>query len=313
MSHQDSSNKPTAATGAVLLSPEVEQRHVPKTYRMGRNVPSTASYIKNHVFALDNPTAFDFTKADFCAFNFAIVQALSNQSHQYGHTDTYSGTTPYDMREVGMLGVVKISMSDFCRYGYGQDGTPTTKHRKAITALMRFFHNTYVPIKFKGEDEPSLRPLILIIGQPIKDKYGSKTYELAISTFYSEDLRGNFGEYPQDLMKRIRANTDRVTEAHFLLAWKLGGQAKGSSLIRFIDDKVGGFVDDLGLLDSYKTQRVRTEKQLLSLFETMKSARLITDYKVEYIAQGGKKRMNKVAFQMATKQQMLDAPTGTEE
>lgn len=294
---------------------EIGTKRLPPTFRMGRYAHTEIANIKDYIFALVNPSSLGFSKADFCAFNLALVQTLSNQSHQYGNTISFSGrssTTAKWRGKTEYIGDIKASISDFCRCGYGQDTAPTTKQRKAFTSILNFLDTTFVPYRYRGEEEPKKRRALAIMGEPYNDKYGSKTYEIHLAPFYCENVLRNFGELPQDIIKRIKDNTDRVTEAHYNLVYELGiEQAKGSTLIRFIDEAIDGFVYKLGLLDSYKKDKGRTERQLLSLFDTMQNAKVIMSYNVEYTTQRGKKRMNKVTFQIATRKQMLEAPKET--
>lgn len=303
----DETAKPTYVDGGeALYIPEEELKRIPPTFRMGRYAHTEIANIKDFIFSVEKPTGF--SRADFCAFNLALVQTLSNQSHQYGNTISFSGRSATQAKgrsETECLGDIKASISDICRYGYGQDTPPTTRQRKAITSILGYLDKTFVPYRYRGEEEPKKRRALAIMGEPYNDKYGSKTYEIHLAPFYCENVLRNFGELPQDIMKRIRDNTDRVTEAHILLACELGiEQKKGSTLIRYIDD----LVNTLHLTDDYKVNKSRIEKQLLSLFDTMQKVKVITDYKVEYITQRGKKRMNKVTFQIATRKQMLEAP-----
>ena len=303
----DETAKPTYVDGGeALYIPEEELKRIPPTFRMGRYAHTEIANIKDFIFSVEKPTGF--SRADFCAFNLALVQTLSNQSHQYGNTISFSGRSATQAKgrsETECLGDIKASISDICRYGYGQDTPPTTRQRKAITSILGYLDKTFVPYRYRGEEEPKKRRALAIMGEPYNDKYGSKTYEIHLAPFYCENVLRNFGELPQDIMKRMRDNTDRVTEAHILLACELGiEQKKGSTLIRYIDD----LVNTLHLTDDYKVNKSRIEKQLLSLFDTMQKVKVITDYKVEYITQRGKKRMNKVTFQIATRKQMLEAP-----
>ena len=310
----DETAKPTYVDGGeALYIPEEELKRIPPTFRMGRYAHTEIANIKDFIFSVEKPTGF--SRADFCAFNLALVQTLSNQSHQYGNTISFSGrsvTQAKGRSETECLGDIKASISDICRYGYGQDTPPTTRQRKAITSILGYLDKTFVPYRYRGEEEPKKRRALAIMGEPYNDKYGSKTYEIHLAPFYCENVLRNFGELPQDIMKRIRDNTDRVTEAHILLACELGiEQQKGSTLIRFIDETKNGLVDKIGLLDGYKKDKSRTEKQLLSLFDTMQNAKVITGYKVDYTTLRGKKRMNKVSFQIATRKQMLEAQKET--
>ncbi len=324
MSHQDSSNKPTAATGTILLSPEVAKKHIPNTFKMGRDTHTQLKEVKHSLFEKQESGEIKIsglygivTKMDFTAFGIAVSQVLCNQSYQCGNTDTNSGLSQEIAKKISKemgttmyVGDIEVSLKDLCRYGYGET-EPNTKQKKSMATIIKTLDKTPVIIKYPNGDIRESK-LCATMDRTIRAKDGAVIYNLHLAPIFCNSAVRNFGELPQDIMKRTKANSKRLTEAHYELIEILGEQMNGSSFIRYIDDKVGGFVDELGLLDSYKAQRVRTEKQLLSLFETMKCARLITDYKVEYKTHGSKKHMNKVAFQIATKQQMLDAPTDTE-
>lgn len=284
---------------------EEDIKRIPPFFRMSRYAHTEIANIKDFVFA--ETKNLGFTRADFCAFNLALVQTLSNQSYQSGNTISFSGRSVTEARgrEGEYVGDIKASISDFCRLGYGLDEAPTTKQRKAVVSILTFLDNTYVPYRYKGEDEPKKRRALAIMGEPYNDKYGSKTYEIHLAPFYCENVLRNFGELPQDIIKRIRENTKKITEAHLLLVVELGiQQKKGSTLIRYIDS----LVKTLHLEDDYKANKSRTEKQLTSLFDTMQNSNVITGYKIEYTTLRGKKRMEKVTFQIATRAKMLEAP-----
>ena len=314
-SNIDNKAKPSYIDGGeALYTPEEELKRVPPTFRVGRYAHTEIANIKDFIFSVEKPTGF--SKADFCLFNLALVQALSNQSYQYGNTISFSGRSitqakGKDRSKTEYLGDIKVSISDICRYGYGQDTPPTTRQRKAITSILEYLDKKFVPYRYRGEEEPKKRRALAIMGEPYNDKYGSKTYEIHLAPFYCENVLRNFGELPQDIMKRLRDSVNKLTEAHILLAFELGiEQQKGSTLIRFIDEAEKGLVKRIGLLDGYKKDKSRTEKQLLSLFDAMQKAQIITGYKVDYTIQRDKKRINKVTFQIATRKQMLEAPRG---
>lgn len=324
MNHNDHTNEKEA----LLLVAEKEKKglllevggikNVPNTFRMGRDAHLQLAKVKRDLFTdLEEMESGNYivsglygkvTKTDFMAFGIAVTQTLYNQSYQSGNTKTNSGLTQTiaekltnDMGKTMYLGDIAVSLKDLCRYGYGET-EPTTKQKKSMAKIIETLDKTPVVIKYPNGDTRECK-LCAMMERYTRAKDGAVAYSLHLAPIFCSNVMRNFGELPQDIMKRIKASTKRVTEAHYVLAELLGIAHKGSTFVRY----VAQLVDELGLADSYKAQRNRTEKQLLSLFDAMQTAQLITNYKAYYTTIRGKKSMNKVSFQIATRKQMLEA------
>jgi hypothetical protein len=306
----------------LLLETTEAIKQVPNTFRMGRDAHLQLAKVKRDLFTdLEEKESGNViisgldgkaTKTDFMAFGIAVTQALYNQSYQSGNLKTNSGITQTiaqklskDMGETMYLGDIAVSLKDLCRYGYGET-EPTTKQKKSMATLIETLDKTPVVIKYPNGDTRECK-LCAMMERYTRAADGAVAYSLHLAPIFCSNVVRNFGELPQDIIKRIKTTTKRVTEAHYVLAELLGIQKKGSTFVRYIAQ----LVDDLGLLETYKKDRSRTEKQLLSLFDTMQKAQLTTDYEVEYTTLRGKKCMNRVSFQIATRKQMLEAPKKT--
>ena len=319
-SNNETDNRPIVEVD-ILFNPEAEKQ-VPNTFRMGRDAHLQLAKVKRDLFTdLEEKESGNViisgldgkaTKTDFMAFGIAVTQALYNQSYQSGNLKTNSGITQTiaqklskDMGETMYLGDIAVSLKDLCRYGYGET-EPTTKQKKSMATLIETLDNTPVVIKYPNGDTRECK-LCAMMERYTRAADGAVAYSLHLAPIFCSNVVRNFGELPQDIIKRIKTTTKRVTEAHYVLAELLGIQKKGSTFVRYIAQ----LVDELGLLDTYKKDRSRTEKQLLSLFDTMQKAQLITDYEVEHTTIRGKKCMNRVSFQIATRKQMLEAQKET--
>lgn len=294
-------------------------KQLPETFRMGRDAYFQLATVKRNLFTgleerggvIISGLEEKVSKTDFMAFCIAVTQTLYNQSYQFGNlkensgiSQTISTNLTSVMSKNVYVGDIAVTLNDLCRYGYGETD-PTARQRKAMTAIIETLHNTPVVIKYpNGITEKG--KLCTTTARYNRGKDGAVTYHLHLSPIFCSNASRNFGELPQNVIKRIRAVTKKLTEAHYVLAELLGIQKKGSTLVRHIPN----LVDGLGLLAVYKKSKGQTEKQLLSLFDTMQAARLITNYEVEYTTLRGKKRMSKVSFNIATRAQMLEAPKG---
>lgn len=299
-----------------FVGTELKTRHVPSTFRISRDAHYQLAYVNRTHFteeaeATRTNTIVTSLKGkvsitDFMAFSIAASQTLSNQSYQYGNTQTYSGKTLTKAKKLsermGMNvynGDIEVTLKDLCKYGYGET-EPTTKQKRAMANMIDILHNTPVVITYPNGDKDE-NVLCSRVNKHTRAKDGAVEYHLFLSPIFCSNVAKNFGELPQDIIKRLRDGSKRLTEAHYVLAGMLGVQAKGEPFTRFIED----LVNNLGLLERYKNDRSRTEKQLLSLFDAMQKVKLITGYEIEYETQRGKKCMNKVTFHISTRAEML--------
>ena len=303
--------------GEALYTPEEELKRVPPTFKMGRDAHLQLAKVKRDLFTdleekesgnvIISGLDWKATKTDFMAFGIAITQVLYNQSYQSGNLQTNSGRTQTkadklseDMGETMYLGDIVVSLKDLCRYGYGETD-PTTKQKRSIATIIETLDKKPVVIKYPNGDTRECK-LCAMLERYTRAADGAIAYRLYLAPIFCSNVVKNFGELPQDIIMRIKTTTKKVTEAHYALTELLGAQEKGSTLVRYITNLVG----ELGLSDSYRINRGRTEKQLLSLFDAMRAVQLITDYNIEYTTLRNKKCMNKVTFQIATRKQMLD-------
>lgn len=300
-----------------ILYLEEGKKQVPQTFRMGREVHLQFAKVKRDLFTdLEEQESGNIivsgldkvSKTDFMAFGIAVTQVLYNQSYLSGNLQTNSGKSKTIAKKLSntmgvdmYVGDIEVSLKDLCRYGYGEI-EPTSKQKKTMASLIDTLHSTPVVVTYPNGDT-SENILCAKMGKYTRAKDKAIVYNLHLAPIFCCNVVKNFGELPQNIIKRIKDSSKRITEAHYVLAELLGIQKKGSTFTRYIEK----LVDELGLTDVYKAQRTRTEKQLVTLFDTMEKVGLIIQHTEEYDILRGKKYMSKVTFQIATRTKMLEA------
>ena len=314
---QNNDNKPILPEELEILRPVWESRkRLPPTFRMGRDAHLQLAKVKRDLFTdLEEKESGNYivsglerfvSKLDFTAFGIAASQILYNQSQHKGSKASNSGLTKSESKRATQIagttqymGDVLVTLNDICRYAYGVD-EPDYKQKRAIEKLLNTLHENYITIHYPNGDMQKSH-LCVIIDTYDREADGAKLYHIYLHPIFCNNVMRNFGELPQDIIKRLSSLVKRKTEAHYELIRLLGLQRKGSTFSRYIED----LVEDLGLKDTYTAQRTRTEKQLLSLFATTKELSLIDEYDIEYTTFKGKKRMRKVIFKIASRKTML--------
>ena len=289
---------------------QVENNPTPPTYKLGRNAIFQIAKIQRDLFTdIEEMESGNYivsglprkiTGTDFSAFSFAVGHILYNQSYQSGNTDTNSGLSKQialKMRDqTGHTyygGEIVASLKDLCRYAYGEE-EPNKIQRAAMATLIDTIHSTPVTITFPNGDKVKAF-LCVKMGVYTRAKDGAVTYHLILNPIFCENVKRNFAEFPQDLIKRLTAITKQKTEAHYRLIRLLGLQNKRKPFIRWIDQ----LIEDLGLTEAYKVQRSRTEKQIKKLIKEMEALGIIippTEIETDMV--GRKERISKVTFHL---------------
>ena len=288
----------------------IEWNSLPETFKVGRDASLQLAKIQRDLFTdMEEQQSGNYivsglprkiTRTDFSAFSFAVGQILYNQSYQSGNTDTNSGLSqqiaPKMRAQTGHTyygGEIVASLKDLCRYAYGEE-EPNKVQRVAMATLIDTIHSTPVTITFPNGDKVEAS-LCVKMGVFTRAKDGAITYHLILNPIFCENVKRNFAEFPQDLMKRLTAVTKQKTEAHLRLTMLLGLQDKRKPFVRRIDQ----LIEDLGLTEAYKAQRTRTEKQIKKLIKEMEALGIITPpTKIETDIVGRKERISKVTFHL---------------
>ena len=293
-----------------------QHKPLPDTYKVGRDDQLQLSKIERDLFTdmeekesgnyIISGLSKQVTELDFTAFSFAIGQILYNQSYQSGNTETNSGISKKLAKKATEKlgsnmynGEIVTSLNDLCRLAYGVDA-PDQRQKKTMSTLVDTIHKTPVVIQFPNGDTLE-SSLCVIIDKYTRAEDGAVLYNLYLNPIFCSNVERNFGELPQDITKRLSEATKKKTTAHYRLLRLLSIQAKGSVFTRTIDE----LIKELGLAEAYRTQRVRTEKQLLSTFDTMKEVNIIDGYKVYKTKKGAKETISKVTFTLSAREKML--------
>ena len=238
------------------------------------------------------------TELDFTAFTFAVGQILYNQSYQSGNVETNSGRSKTISRkmsktfeEQAYTGDIVTSLNDLCRLAYGVEA-PDQRQRKTMSTLIDVIHSTPVTIQTpKGAKIESILCACM-------DKYtaedGAISYNLHLHPIFCHGVANNFAELPQDLTKRLSGATKKKTLSHYQLIRLLSNQDKRKPFVRTIAQLLA----DLALDEAYNKDRGRTEKQLLSVIDSMKDIELLSSYDIEYMTIRNKKAIGKITFHL---------------
>ena len=302
--------------GLLLQTLGEATKKVDDTFRMGRDAHLQLAKVKRDLFTdLEEKESGNYivsglercvSKLDFTAFGIAASQILYNQSQYKGGKAFNSGLTQSESKRATQIagttqymGDVLVTLKDICRYAYGVD-EPDYKQKKAMEKLLTTLHEKFITIHYPNGDMQNSH-LCVIFDAYDRAADGAKLYHLRLHPIFCNKVMRNFGELPQDVIRRLSSLVKRKTEAHYELIRLIGLQKKGSNFSRYIGD----LVEDLGLTEDYKTNRGRIETRLSSLFDTAKDLYLIDSYTIEYTTLKGKKRMEKVTFKIASRETML--------
>ena len=281
---------------------------VPDSYKLGRDSTLQLAKIERNLFTdMEERESGNYivsglnkkvTELDFTAFSFAVGQILYNQSYQSGNVETNSGISKTISRkmsktfeEQAYTGDIVTSLNDLCRLAYGVEN-PDQRQRKTMSTLIDVIHSTPVTIQTpKGAKIESILCACM-------DKYtaedGAISYNLHLHPIFCHGVANNFAELPQDLTKRLSGATKKKTLSHYRLIRLLSNQDKRKPFIRTIAQLLA----DLALDEAYNKDRGRTEKQLLSVIDSMKDIELLSSYDIEYMTIRNKKAIGKITFHL---------------
>lgn len=281
---------------------------VPDSYKLGRASTLQLAKIERNLFTdmkeresgnyIVSGLNKKVTELDFTAFSFAVGQILYNQSYQSGNVETNSGISKTISRkmsktfeEQAYTGDIVTSLNDLCRLAYGVEA-PDQRQRKTMSTLIDVIHSTPVTIQTpKGAKIESILCACM-------DKYtaedGAISYNLHLHPIFCHGVANNFAELPQDLTKRLSGATKKKTLSHYRLIRLLSNQDKRKPFVRTIAQLLA----DLALDEAYNKDRGRTEKQLLSVIDSMKDIELLSSYDIEYMTIRNKKAIGKITFHL---------------
>lgn len=224
------------------------------------------------------------SELDFEAFTLAMGQLLYNQSYQFGNTDENTGVSKGIAKRLSertghtyYRGEIYASLTDICRAAYGTEN-PSTDQKKAMDKLIKTLHDTPVHIDFPNGDSLD-QWLCVKTDEFTRHRDGAKIYNLILNPIFCNRVTNQFAEFPQDITKRLNGSTGkkgRLTSAHYRLLKLLGCQKKSEPFYR----NIWTLLEELRLYEAYQEQPSRTEKQLLSLFESMKTVGILKNYDI---------------------------------
>ena len=192
-------------------------------------------------------------------------------------------------------GEIVATLNELCEKGYG-DEEVTTQHRKAMDAIIRALSTTGIKVTYPNGEEDAEESSLITFFKFRNSKNKSVIYHITLNHLFCEKMRG-YLELPQDCMKRLKAAAKKVTDPHTNLFLLLARQDKRKPFIRHIKT----LIEELGLEESYRNDRGRTEKQLLSCIETMTKMGMLkpdTPYETETAVIRRKERIIKVTFHL---------------
>lgn len=276
----------------------------PKTFKVGRAAIFQLAKVNRDLFTDQEERESGnyivhglkgVTPFDFAALTLAFAQILSNQSHQSGNDDINSGlsrkvaekATEQTGREM-YSGQIVATLNDICRKAYGEE--PTTKQKKKIASLIQTLDQNSV--KIENKDYVIENKICSIMEKATRKKDGAIAYALYLNPIFSEEIRKNFGELPQDITKRLCEKTKKRSEAHYLLLLWLCTQKKSSPHTLTVDV----LLQKLMMEEWYKKDKGRTEQQLLSICKTMVEIEVLSSFEPEYYSVKGRQRIRAITF-----------------
>lgn len=271
-------------------------RHTPNTFKMGRLYGKQAHSIEHNLFtAILDPSQLNGTGASITAlpktisedsltaYIQAAQQILYNQSYTARNEDINSGYMRQEATAVkdGYVGMILVGLKELCQKAHGLEapgGNLYDQMRELITAVDRY----EVGITLPNGDKCKLK-LIAKMGEFIRKDDGAVMFQLALNPiFCGKELLKNFGEFPQDVNKRLRIAAKtiaqkrgkreiRLTSQLRLLMQHLGMQDKRKPYTWPIDN----LLTFVGLSAQYKAKKARTLEMLGNYFEILKEIRLL--------------------------------------
>lgn len=272
-----------------ILTEALKKRDLPECFKVGRDMGLQFPEV---VRQLDDKHVYgEITALDFSAFIFALSQVLYNQSYQAGNEEYNSGlerclaSEDYTLAAGTQLykGVVKVSLVELCRLGYGR---VSSKDKKKMMQAISAAHNTYVNIKMGSEEK---MVYLCVTKEITKDrKTGAITYTLDVNPYFGSRIKNNYGEIGQDIMKKLdtglRTKNQRKTPAHYnLLIWVSMQDKRKEHAISVKKLAKMIFEEEV-----YRKDPLRCENQMGAIFEVLKGAGVIYGYSITN-GRGGKR------------------------
>ena len=281
---------------------------VPDSYKLGRDSTLQLAKIERNLFTdMEERDSGNYivsglnkkvTELDFTAFSFAVGQILYNQSYQSGNVETNSGISKTISRkmsktfeEQAYTGDIVTSLNDLCRLAYGVEA-PDQRQRKTMSTLIDVIHST--PVTIQTPKGAKIESILCACMEKYTAEDGAISYNLHLHPIFCHGVANNFAELPQDLTKRLSGATKKKTLSHYRLIRLLSNQDKGKPFVRTIAQLLA----DLALDEAYNKDRGRTEKQLLSVIDSMKDIELLSSYDIEYMTIRNKKAIGKITFHL---------------
>lgn len=263
-----------------ILTDALKKRDLPECFKVGRDMGLQFPEVVRQLDASHGHG--EISSLDFSAFIFALSQVLYNQSYQAGNEEYNSGLdrclSEVYTQDAGTplyKGVVKVSLVELCRLGYGRAGS---KDKKRMVQAISAAHNTYVNIKM-GNVEKMV--YLCVTKEITKDrKTGAITYTLDVNPYFGSRIKNNYGEIGQDIMKKLdaglRTKNQRKTPAHYnLLIW-VSMQDKRNAHTISVKKLAKMIFED----EAYRKDPLRCENQMGAIFEALKGAGIIYEYSI---------------------------------
>lgn len=294
----------------ILFAPTRDS--LPESWKMGRDGALQLAKMKRTLFTeaeeaesgniIVSGISDKVSKNDFEAFSFAALQTLYNQSYQSENEDLNSGISRKRANNISNKigsdyygGEIVVTLNDLIRLGYGTE--PTTELRQSVDSLIDILHKNPVKIKFPNGDEVEA-VICARMGKFTRKADGAITYDLYLNPIFGSRIATQFGELPQDIMRRValscKEKKQRLSSQHrSLLRW-LSIQDKRSAHKLNIET----LIQMLDMEDYFKENKRKAEKQLLSICEVMRDIDLLSSYDVQEGDVKGRKRIKAITFHL---------------
>lgn len=288
--------QPRAASASAEDEDEPRQkRHVPPTFKLSRKWIQQAPQVEMDLLsAILNPQELkgtgvtvserpkSITDYALTCYVQATQQILYNQSVKSKNDDVNSGFMRLEAtRTEGFSGAIFPTLNELCQMAYGTDD-PTTLQKRQMRDLIQAVDRYEADITFPNGDRMRLK-VVAVMGTYIRDD-GAIAYHLALNPVFCGNALASYGEFPQDINRRLRVGAKRVSDraglkrsirlssALLRLTQYLGMQDKRKPFTWAVDN----MMKYLGLTDAYKKDRKRTQETINDYFEVLKEIRLLS-------------------------------------
>jgi len=273
-------------------------RHVPQTYKVARQYLTQAPQVENLFSKLmerelgkDGGESYlisgldTISKTDFAYFTLAAQQILYNQSYLCGNEDTNSGISREIASKTRALlgdsidhhlfsGEIIFTLNELCRLMYGEP-QPQSIIRKRVENMIKTLHKEPIKVTWANGDTTETY-ICNIRRRDYRKKDGAVAYRLWLSPIFTENVKRNFAELPQDalprLMDSLKKNKIQRTFAGAQLLKLLSCQDKRKPYKVGLDK----LLNTLDRMEAFKKNKTRTIKDLWKLFKVMEDIGIIT-------------------------------------